>query len=178
MADIHFMLDLETMSLAPNAAIVSIGAVSFDFNSHILREFKVNVDLCSCKQVGLDIDPNTVMWWLSQPKESQQSLMSADIVDIETALNQLMVWMCEHRVYAENFKVWGNGAMSDNIWIDQAFKACKIHKPWTHRDDMCFRTIKAMYPKIEISDELVQHDALCDARWQARYLLEIAKIYW
>lgn len=170
----HIMLDLETMSLAPNAAIISIGAVEFTLgeNGRIVREFKMNVDLSSSAYHGLHIDPNTVKWWMSQSEEAKKSTFT-DTCDLAEAIGCFTQWIDDGRQLGEEVYVWGNGAAADNVWIDSAYKAVCYDKPWRHTNDRCFRTVKSLYPKIEISDEAIAHDSLCDARWQARYLIEL-----
>jgi hypothetical protein len=67
----HIMIDLETMGTGPYAAIVQIGAVVFNphddpqpFEKY--EQFNVNVSLVDAVQNGCEMDPDTIMWWMSQ----------------------------------------------------------------------------------------------------------------
>ena len=57
----HIMLDLETMGLDPNAAIISIGAVHFT-KDELLEEFYTAVSLKSCVDLGLTMTQSTIDW--------------------------------------------------------------------------------------------------------------------
>lgn len=165
----HIMIDLETLSLRHNAAIASIGAVKFN-KSDIIDTFSVNVDLTDCQNRGLDIDASTVYWWLGQTKEAQESLL--DITEtLHDALNMLSDWLED----TEHLQIWANG-MKDFQWLESALIALgeKTDSLWKFYQERDFRTIKAMSPIVQISDEDVAHSALSDARWQARYMIELA----
>lgn len=166
----HVMLDLETMSTGHNAAIVSIGAVKFD-RDQILNTFYTNVDLASCVDVGLEIDPNTIMWWLEQSQEAQEALLGQTI-DITGALEKFNRWL---GVNYDGMKIWGNGSDFDNVILRNAYKQCNITAPWKYSGNMCYRTIKNLYSGIKIQREGVQHNALQDAVDQANHLIEINK---
>ncbi len=59
------MLDLETMGNTSNAAIISIAAVYFD-ETGVGRSFYHKVSLGSSCAIGLEMDADTVLWWLKQ----------------------------------------------------------------------------------------------------------------
>ena len=65
----QIMVDLETISTANNAVIVSIGATRFTLHEGIIDKFSINVDPFDAKKYGLHIDPDTIAWWKKQPKE-------------------------------------------------------------------------------------------------------------
>ena len=68
------MVDLETLSMRPHAAVVIIGAIKFNRG----EEWKVNITedelykkdvfyrritIESCNKIKLHVDNNTVKWW-------------------------------------------------------------------------------------------------------------------
>jgi len=65
----NIMLDLETMGNGNNAAIIAIGAVKFD--QDITDRFYKTIDLDSSVDVGLEIDPSTVLWWMKQGDDAR-----------------------------------------------------------------------------------------------------------
>ena len=71
------MIDIETMSSTHNAAVLAIGLVQFDPETmNIGRMLEVRCTLSSMRDLGRDIDPNTVEWWLSQSEEAQKMLLA------------------------------------------------------------------------------------------------------
>lgn len=160
------MIDLETMSTASNAAIVSIGAVHFD-DTGIFDEFYVNIDLESCMKKGMKVDGSTVMWWLKQSDDARKALRG-DNVPIIDALRSFRDWLPKG-----NLQVWGNGASFDNVILGNAYKAHNGTVPWPYYGDRCFRTFKCSFKGIEVPNVGEHHNALDDAKWQANYLIAL-----
>lgn len=160
------MIDLETMSTNSNAAIASIGAVRF-LNGQITSEFYVTVDLLSCKAIGLHIDPGTIEWWKKQSPEALRELRRNNI-SIHEALQQFREWFGPRSMY-----VWGNGAGFDNVIMENAYRAIGEKRPWNWWHDRCYRTLAALFGFKKFDAESgTQHNALDDARFQAKQLLE------
>jgi exodeoxyribonuclease VIII len=168
------MVDLETLGTKPNSVILSIGAVTFDpenAKEDFSNTFYVSVDPESCQRYGLVIDASTVMWWLKQSKEAQESLFKDVTVDLPSALGQFAYWYSRLKG-----KVYGNGAAFDNTLLANAYATCNLKTPWAFWDDRCYRTVKANYPKIKADIfEGTKHDALSDAVHQAKHLYKIAQ---
>lgn len=156
------MVDLETLSSRSNAAIVAIGAVRFDLERGELGgEFLYNVE----PDERFHIDGNTVMWWLSQSREAQDALLIEPRGRIEYALDLFSRW------FPKGAAVWGNGATFDNVILRHAYTVCGLRAPWHYRDDRCFRTVKALLPRVMWPEHGVAHKAVDDARAQAIYLM-------
>ena len=168
----HIMIDLETMSLRPNAAIVSIGAVLFDDQGCALDTFYRNVSLSSCQSHGLHIDAGTVMWWLRQNAVARDAL-DTDPLKLPAALRELNDWM-PHT--ASLTGVWGNGAAADNVWLAEAYLAADVVRPWTHKHDRCYRTFRAAHQDvIDPPENETSHNALSDALWQVEFMRIVIK---
>lgn len=169
----EFMVDLETMSTAPNGAIISIGCVAFDVEKSILhhKEFHTGVGLQSCLDAGLVIDASTVMWWLQQDVAAQRELVELEKRTLRDALLRLADYILEIEPDIESVKVWGNGASFDNVLLTSAYKAAGLKKPWMFWNDRCYRTMKAMLPAVDVPFEGTAHNALADAKYQATYLI-------
>jgi hypothetical protein len=165
----NIMLDLETMSTAPDAAIVSIGAVKFDmWQVHdTTGRFSYTVSLQSSADAGLRIDPATVMWWLQQGWDARTALLSAprQLVDV---LEGFSNWI------GQDTRIWGDGSDFDNVILANAYRACGIDQPWAHWNNRCYRTVKNMAPHIQIERTGTHHSAFDDAESQARHLIRIA----
>ena len=69
------MLDIETLSQSTRAAVVQIGACTFD-KTGIKDTFKVNIKPESAKEFGMIISADTIEWWSNRPKEVQEMVLS------------------------------------------------------------------------------------------------------
>jgi DNA polymerase III epsilon subunit-like protein len=165
----HVMLDLETMGNGNNAAIVSIGAVKFTADE-ITDEFHVGVHLESSTALGLKIDADTVMWWLHPDRaEARQQLLNLEAVDLPSALIGFSEW------FGEEKPIWGNGSTFDNVILRSAYAACQISYPARFWNDQCYRTLKYRAPGVSLVREGTHHNALDDARCQAKHLQAIMR---
>lgn len=172
----HFMVDLETMGNGNRAAIVSLGAVAFDLEKLTLgEEFYEVISLRSAQRHGLLLDADTVMWWLQQAPEAQRALY-ADPLHPPRELNEVL-----KRFAAciggdpKDVAVWGNGATFDNVILRSAFEQLGIRPPWTYKGDLCFRTLRRLFP-VPYETEGTKHNALDDARGQAKTVLKVVEI--
>lgn len=171
---IHVMLDLETMGIRPDAAIVAIGAVAFGLTPAggmwIGPSFYRVVDLASATADGGVMDAETVKWWLRQSEVARTALLDPHAVPLRDALDQFDLYM--ERV-GECPRVWGNGAGFDNVILRTAYERAGMAVPWSHWDDRCYRTTKAEYHGDVVAPARVgtHHNALDDAMHQARHLM-------
>jgi len=165
----NVMLDLETMGIGPNAAIIAIGAVEFDPESDDLgRRFYRVVDLESSVQNGGVIDAATGIWWLQQIAEASGEFQR-NTVPIAVALQEFSQW-----IRGETF-VWGNGAAFDNVILASAYRNVGMTVPWDFWADRCYRTVKALHPEIKLVRNGTFHNALDDAETQAEHLVRILR---
>ncbi|EMQ3582229.1 3'-5' exoribonuclease [Escherichia coli H26] len=171
----HMMIDLETMGKNPDAAVISIGAIFFDPQTgDIGPEFSKTIDLDTAGGV---IDRDTVKWWLKQSREAQSAIL-ADEIPLDDALLQLREFIDENS--GEFFvQVWGNGTSFDNVILRRSYERQGIPCPWRYHNDRDVRTIvelgKTIYfdARTVIPFEGVRHNALDDARHQAKYVSAI-----
>jgi hypothetical protein len=75
--------------------------------------------------------------------------------------------------YPHEADLWGNGAVFDNVILSNAYAACAIDKPWKFWNDKCYRTLKGLYPQIELERTGTHHNALDDAVSQANHAVKI-----
>ncbi|EFL7813767.1 exonuclease [Escherichia coli] len=168
----HLMIDLETMGKNPDAPIISIGAIFFDPQTGDMGpEFSKTIDL---ETAGGVIDRDTIKWWLKQSREAQSAIMT-DEIPLDDALLQLREFIDENS--GEFFvQVWGNGANFDNTILRRSYERQGIPCPWRYYNDRDVRTIvelgKAIdfYARTAIPFEGERHNALDDARYQAKYV--------
>ncbi|ENA4696375.1 3'-5' exoribonuclease [Escherichia coli] len=171
----HLMIDLETMGKNPNAPIISIGAIFFDPQTGDMGpEFSKTIDL---ETAGGVIDRDTIKWWLKQSREAQSAIMT-DEIPLDDALLQLREFIDENS--GEFFvQVWGNGANFDNTILRRSYERQGIPCPWRYYNDRDVRTIVELGKAIDfdartaIPFEGERHNALDDARYQAKYVSAI-----
>ena len=170
----HVVVDIETLGTIPGAPIVQIAAVAFDLGASEdeweLFEVKVDVRSLIYKE-GISFD--TLAWWVSQDKGTIDEVFGeAERLDIASALNSFHKW----RGFTHTKNLWGNGAAFDNELLKAALlQYCGIREPWNFRIDRCFRTVKNLYKEQVPEPPFIgtKHNALDDARHQARWLSQI-----
>ncbi|AHG15174.1 exonuclease [Escherichia coli] len=171
-AGIHLMIDLETMGKNPDAPIISIGAIFFDPQTGDMGpEFSKTIDL---ETAGGVIDRDTIKWWLKQSREAQSAIMT-DEIPLDDALLQLREFIDENS--GEFFvQVWGNGANFDNTILRRSYERQGIPCPWRYYNDRDVRTIVELGKAIDFDARMAipfegeRHNALDDARYQAKYV--------
>lgn len=165
----HVMIDIETMGSQSMSCIVSIGAVRFDLKTGKIGEkFYVNVDLQSCMDSGLIINPDTLIWWLNQGEEARKKITEKG-VDLSIALLSLASFI------DEDDEIWGNSARFDLGILSDAYNKLNFPIPWNFRKERCVRTLVAFAPEIKNSEVNigVEHDALADCIFQISYCSKI-----
>lgn len=173
MSDMNVMVDLETLGVGPEAAILSIGACKFDpESSSIDSSFYVAIDPVSAIGMGLKVDGSTLLWWLHPDRaEARDAYLSSERWDLPSALDGFASWFG-----ADSLPLWGNGATFDNVILRNAFRTCGLEAPWKYWDDRCFRTVKATSGSVNPVTVIgTKHHALDDAIAQARWLQDLRR---
>ncbi|MDQ3023439.1 MAG: 3'-5' exoribonuclease [bacterium] len=163
----NIMLDLETLGVGNDAAILSIGAVKFT-DVEITDRFHVVVDPGSSQDAGLKIEAETIMWWLSEERaEARASLFEHQMVDLPSALVGFTTWV------GGDGPIWGNGSTFDNVILRSAYRQLQLDYPGPFHQDYCYRTVKSLAPHIKLERYGLHHNAVDDAESQAKHLQEI-----
>lgn len=170
---IDAMIDLESMGVSNNPALLQISAVQFDlFTCQTKSEFNVIIDLQSSIDAGLDITPSTIKFWMtdkSVTQEARHTVMQGG-VSLSTALSMFTYWCKSNDIVY----IHGNGAASDNIWLRSAYTATNLDAPFTFRDDMCYRTIRTLSKRLGWKETIefagVVHNGIDDAKYQVKCL--------
>ena len=171
----HLMIDLETMGKNPDAPINAIAGKFFDpATGEMGPEFSKTIDL---ETAGGVIDRDTIKWWLKQSREAQSAILT-DEIPLDDALLQLREFIDENS--GEFFvQVWGNGATFDNVILRRSYERQGIPCPWRYTNDRDVRTMVALGLVMDfdaittIPFECERHNALHDARYQAKYVSAI-----
>jgi len=162
----NVMIDLETMGTGTRAAIVAIGAVDFEpGRPEIGREFYRRIDLVDAVKAGLVIDPETVIWWLSQSNTARVEITRGDRCSLGDGLRLLREWLPENPI------VWGYGSIFDIRILEEACACVGLPIPWNYRDIRDVRTWLDLFPpgpRLKRTGTI--HHALEDAKHQVRLM--------
>jgi hypothetical protein len=165
------MLDLETLGRSAGCVVLSIGAVRFDMEKGLQEEFYRVIDLDTSLAAGLKVEPETVAWWFQQEPEARKVLLEAmngTACGLRTALQDLQEFLKPDDL------IWGNGATFDNAIVVAAAEAVNLPRPWSYRNDRCFRTLRSLYPDVNWPQTTgILHHALDDAKTQAQLAVKI-----
>lgn len=164
MASDQIMIDLETLGVKDGAAIISIGAVRFDLVGSCLgASFYAKIALDS-DHFG-EIDGSTVGWWMAQdPEAIKEAFFGSDRVELQEALDDFELFLALEPVTG----LWSKGPTFDEVLIRSAWDRCDMGDfPISFRYSRDVRTAE-MFCKEDIPFEGVKHNALADAKHQAK----------
>lgn len=167
----HIMLDLETFGTKPGSVIRSVGAVVFNPKGEGTGgEFYANVDLLSCVEAGLTIDPQTVKWWNEQTPEARKGL-TYNPRQLKDAAERFNDWWKKN----DGLEVWAQGSNFDPIVWAAACEAVGVEVPWRYSNARDTRTAYFVggIDVASIPRPGVYHNALDDAKHQA-YCVQLA----
>lgn len=161
------MLDLETLGTGKDGAIIQIGACYFDRHTgEIGNKFKQNISLKSAVEAGGVIDPDTVVWWMSQSAAAQASVL-IDPQDCTQVLNELNAFLKPCKA------IWSHATFDFPILMS-AMRRSKVKPNFSFRDARDIRTLQDLtgVGKSKIPRQGVHHDALDDCIYQVAYCVE------
>lgn len=159
----RIMVDIETLGVTPGSAILSIGAVRFDEDG-IGEPYYREISLKSCQDAGLEIDADTLEWWLDQADAVTDVLSGGD--PLEEVLEEFSGY------YHDTEEIWANSPSFDCALLESAYDAVGLTEPWEFYETRDLRTIRSLPCAVEVEREGVAHNALDDARYQARVVYE------
>ena len=169
----EIMMDLETLSVRPNAVILVIGAIKFNrgetwpenINEKELKKldcFYARIKINSCENIGLHTETQTQKWWSEQDKDVKyEALENPNRVTIHEALIKFKKWFGNN----SRTKIWGNGSSFDCTILGEAYKRCGMEIPWKFWLERDLRTIMDL-GKVRSCDlpQYQKHNALWDAK--------------
>jgi len=159
------MIDLETLSLANNAAILSIGAVTFKPVDNVDNTYYARIGKSYYTGIQkFDISKDTIDWWNKQTLEAREEAFYGNI-DLPSALHTFSKFCNQFK----SVRVWGNAASFDLKILEHVYKVFNIPVPWKYTNEMCYRTLKNLFPAIPQPKPKFAHNALSDAATQAEH---------
>lgn len=172
------MVDCETLGTVPGCVPLSIGAVGFDEDELSMHEFYVVIHRPTCEDAFLSISKSTLEWWERQSPEArevlEQSLDEQRSLPLKAALGRLNTFLGRFGG-ARDVRLWGNGSDFDNALLACAYDAAGVQLGWKFWNNRCYRTLKNLAPEVTAQREGTYHNALDDAKTQARHLQQVLK---
>lgn len=177
----HVMIDLETWSTRPNAAISQIAVMPFEMTKRgrIYNDKCFNAYVIMQDNVGV-IDQGTINFWMKEGGAARLKLIEGienEGVTCAEALQRLIVWPKETGIqgfesWGDVEAVWSNGAAFDQPVLENAFNQHGLPAPWHYQTSRCCRTVTALKGKITDIDctGMVDHFAPDDCLYQIMQL--------
>ena len=155
----HLMIDIETLGVTPNAAILTIAAQSFDpfGTGYYDQQYYARITLES--QPDRSIDQGTLEWWATQPSAAKdEAFMEEGRIPLDVALDSLgkLIWHAK--------RVWAQGPTYDMNILEHAYKSYGKALPWQFYSVRDSRTVFSLWP--ELPKPPTSHHALEDCRRQ------------
>lgn len=146
----HVMIDLETLSTKPNAAILTVGAIKFkldddnydNFNGTTvigMPSYYARVDTESCEAIGCDIDSNTIEWWSAQGQEVMEEAFSPDNRE---DIRHVMLELNKFARFADG--IWSHGSIFDIVILEEIMRRLSITPTWDFWKVRDTRTLYAL----------------------------------
>jgi len=179
---LDLMIDLETLGITPDSAILTVGIAQFDIHSGEIGNTLYRViDLKTSLDYGFKINADTLYWWLEQSDDARRALVQEhNRESIEQAMMSIRSFIvgCNN---PQHLRLWGNGPTFDNAMIRYTYEKVMLETfPIPFWKDRCVRTVKAFYPhnlwkkwQMENLRTGTFHNALDDAKYQVKYLCHI-----
>ena len=152
MPERHCMVDIETMSTEPNAAILTIGCVLFDprgeDNEESLREHAKlfgPISFESNEKEGRHFSASTIAWWMKQSPEAQAGLFDGHIVTLPAALEGFRRFIANASPKPTRF--WAKDPDFDGVILRNAMQQFNMIFPFNFWETRSVRTtMELAYP--------------------------------
>lgn len=174
------MIDIETLGLRVDSAIVQIGVCAADLRTGEYLVAPLNWWVNPLEDAYVDID--TVRWWMQQSDAARTAVFGME--GIAVAPISSVYWQL-HDVYQNilggqdaGVTVWASPAMFDLPMLTQTFSRAlnqRDAKPWPYYME---RDLMTLYKMLDPEKKLkptnpVEHDAASDAKAQMDHLIAI-----
>lgn len=174
---IDVVVDLETLDRCRKAVVTSVGCVAINRKTgNEIAHFHDQICIEQSKKKGFVTEQETIDWWEKQSADARLELTGTK--QPREVILYLIDWFHRLAERGEVF-VWGNGLKFDLGKLEYHFEVLEYDKPWGDFNDRDIRTavdlgrMLGIDPKKDLVFEGVKHNALDDARHEAKYLYSI-----
>ena len=166
----HIMIDLETLGIQADAAIIAIAAVEFDpVTGESEAQFYTEISRESCWALGMSVSQSTLDWWAKQGPEAQAVLDPLYPFTITKALTELSDFI-KDVVQADDITIWAHGSF-DPVLLDSAYNKIKVKTPWPYWAPKDIRTLQYLAGKVDVGEFVgTSHKAIDDCYHQIKYV--------
>lgn len=163
----NLMIDLETLGLKPGCQILAVGIVPFGDTEECPHCNYIRISVLSYEEFPEFTPPDieTIDWWNRQLEEAKVESFGGT-TPVKEALQKVADYIS---YFGPDVHVWGNAASFDLKILERAFEIVGIPVPWSYKNEMCYRTLKNLFPAIEFVKPTLAHTALSDALAQANH---------
>ncbi len=169
------MPDIETLSTASNATVLTLGACSFDLDTgEVLDTISLRFSLEDQKQLARDISKSTMEWWGKQGEAAKkEAFRQDDALPVLEAVKQFDKWVVTQRSKDPRMKanMWANDPDFDLVILTSLFRDVGLEPPWQYWESRSVRTMKMIAEMRKVAlpkREGVHHNAVDDAVHQAK----------
>ena len=170
----HIMIDIETLSTAQNALVLSVGMVLFDEKTIFAKEHIKN----RISTATGDVSKDTVMWWLKQSDDARKAITEPQKGVVEMSeynlVQELRDILCNYSVDT----IWSQGSFDqiiiESLMLRNGIDKTQLPKYYKWRDLRTVRKLLAIDNEVKAK---VSHNALEDAVAQVKTLQDICKQY-
>jgi hypothetical protein len=162
----NVVLDIETLSLSPEAVILSLGAVTDREGFPDQTEFYMEFDWPEQELAGREATQDTLDWWRDQEVNYPGLCPMDGNILLEHGLESFSIWLTHIRSYLaedEPLHIWARGPQFDIVVLENAFKQYNLPIPWKYKDILDIRTAIHCTPLVELAQPEKKHHALSDA---------------
>lgn len=187
---VDIMVDIESLGKKIDSTIIQIAAISFDINTgKYISSFNQVVDLGRNSEPP-NLDADTIKWWIETDVKLFAELISNGTVSSSELFNNFYEWIVDQGK-KKSVYLWGNGILFDNKMIQyQLENHHNLSYPIFYKNDRDVRTILELASKksgvnereikervkhFMIDENLVEHNALDDVKYQIRLVTECYK---
>lgn len=172
----HIFLDLETLGIMHNAPVLVIAAYAVDSYGNMTNSKQWRVSIEDARRYGIQ-DPATVQWWSEQSEVAKNAAFGmGPRLSLFDALRGLSLFLGQVK---GPLYIWGNAPTFDCAILRHAYAQTGQEVPWEFWQERDCRTVAwigkwmGYDAKKNTEFEGEPHDALDDARHQAKYTIDI-----
>lgn len=178
----NIMVDIETLGTTPGCVISSLAAIRFNLIDPNEEEYENNGDvfhesISIQKTLGVDleINPNTVLWWLNQSKEAQEYFVKVQKIalPLSQVLTRFSLWLAKFHKMSPVVSLWGNSNRFDLGILEATYLRSNLPIPWDSRKERDLRTLVMLSPNDYHPSDY--RDTIHDPIEDCKYQIKVAK---